>query len=263
MSEPVARPCGCLGVGRHRNSCPLKTGLASDATLPDVNSNREAPKQGFTFHGPPRDGLALATMAPQEVAPEPVAPPPAPTFYGLPIMPDEWLEQYGGDLSAIESWSPKSGHLMATVRSSKSAGGPMPDLAYKGMLVYRHAPEKQFHFVYLLEDGSSNYQVSIGTLRQRGYRPVTVADFLVHSTLRDGVLISDDGTANGRLTLGGALKGGMTVVYRQDKASYDQWRNHDRRFSDQIQMTADEQAARMQENLVRDGFQVTTEATYE
>ncbi len=69
---------------------------------------------------------------------------------------------------------------------------------------------------------------------------------------------------NGRLTLGGALKGGMTVVYRQDEQSYKQWRSYDRRFSDQIQLTADEQAAGLQEKLARDGFSgVIATATYE
>ena len=234
------RSCGCRGQGRHRNSCPEK---AAERAALDVGAKL-----------PPMESVQTPPTPPVAPPPSPVALSSAPLFYGLPIMPDDEMEQYGGDLAALESWSPKSGRPMATRQSSLAAARAQPDLNYKGMLVYRHAPEKQFHFVYVLEDGSSSYQQAMGTIRQRGCKPVTVADFYVHSTLREGVFISDDGTANGRLTLGGALKGGSTVIYRQDERSYKEWRKYDRRFSDQIQMTAEEQAARMQDQLAGDGF---------
>lgn len=262
----TVRECGCLGVGRHRNSCPAKAaeraGLDGGATLPQMESVRpqmsppvphSATVATEVWRGP-KDGAALAA---------PLATP-AETFYGLPVMPDDWMEQYGGDLAALESYSEKSGRPMATRQSSLAASRAQPDLNYKGMLVYRHDPAKLFHFVYVLEDGSSNYQQAMGTIRQRGCKPVTVADFYVHSTLRDGVFVSDDGTANGRLTLGGALKGGATVIYRQDERSYNEWRKYDRRFSDQIQLTADEQASRLQDQLAGDGFAgVIATATFE
>lgn len=281
----VPRECGCLGVGRHRNSCSLSgyvppvvadggsiAPMEQQAVPTDVGPpvpawppQSTATEQGTTvatdvWHGP-REGAALAATPPGpmpppqfvQTEPPPIAPP-VQTFYGLPVMTDDWMEQYGGDLAAHESYSERSRRPMATVRSTISPSRAQPDLNYKGMLVNRHAPEKRFHFAYNIEDGSHNYQQAVATLRQRGYRPVTVADFYVHSSLRDGVFIPDDGTATGRLTLGGALKGGMTVIYAQDEQSYKQWRSYDRRFSDQIQMTADEQAARVQENLAQDGF---------
>lgn len=237
----TARPCGCLGTGRHRNACPLKM---NDATTAD-------------------DGGSIAAAMDQVAAPPPVVPAAilAPLFCGLPIMPDDEMEQYGGDLAAHESYSERSGRPAATMRSSASASRMQPDLSFRGLLVNRHAPEKRFHFVYNLEDGSSSYQQAVSTLRQRGYKPVTVADFHVHSSLRDGVFIPHDGTATGLLTLGGALKGGMTVVYAQGEADYWRWRKHERRFSDQIQENREQQAASIQQDLAADFPGVTTNAT--
>ena len=213
------RPCGCAGHGRHKDACPLKNDAVTE--------------------------LGAATITE--------------TWYDLPCLADDEMEQYGGDLAAHESYADRNGRTMsrrpmASIRSAQPAAHPQPDLNHKGLLVYRHAFEKRFHFAYLAEDGSPNYQQAVQTLRQRGYKPVTVADFYVHSTLRDGVFESEDGTANGRLTLGGAKKGATTVIYRQDEVNYFKWRDWDRRFTDQIQKTAEQQAAEMQDAWQRDGI---------
>lgn len=309
-----ARPCGCFGIGRHRNSCPEKI-LTSGGTMsameqakpstatapaPSVaplcqsaqqviyNENRDALNASYDRYvaetspasEPATVRLAGYTPIAESISYQPQvaqvseaprfvdpAPPPivptVPTWYGLPCMPDEELENYGGDVAAHESWSPKSRRPMATVRSAIGAVRAQPDLNYKGLLVNRHDPSKLFHFAYIKEDGSDSFQVAFQVCQQRGFRPVTPADFYVHSSLR-GLLIPDDGTANGRLSLGGALKGGATVIYAQPKSEYDRWRAYDRRFSDQIQLTADEQAARTQEALASDGFAgILATATFE
>lgn len=263
----IARPCGCFGIGRHRNSCPEKI-LTSGGTMSTVEqTERNATQPPPPIPPPalepayiplggsvPYQPVVRAPEAPRfaDPAPTPITPV-VPTWYGLPCMPDDELENYGGDLAAHESWSPKSRRPMATVRSAVGAVRAQPDLNYKGLLVNRHDPSKLFHFVYIKEDGSDSFQVAFQVCQQRGFRPVTPADFFVHSSLR-GLLISDDGTATGRLSLGGALKGGTTVIYAQPESEYTRWRAHDRRFSDQIQLTADEQAARTQEALASDGF---------
>lgn len=176
----------------------------------------------------------------------------APMWHGYPIMPDDEMEQYGGDLDALESWSRKAKRPLATWRDMGiGTTTALPDLMPKGMLVYRHAPEQTFHFVFLTEDGTSSYQRQKVTMMRRGYKPVTVADWYVHSLLRD-MLIPEDGT--GRLTLDGALKGGATVVYYQDEASYRRVKAYDRRQSDEIQKSAEQRRSEMQEQLNREGF---------
>lgn len=174
-----------------------------------------------------------------------------PLWYGLPIMPDEEMENYGGDLSALDSWSRKSGRPLATWRDAPPISRGMPDLSSRGLLVNRHAPEQCFHWAYLAEDGSQSYQQAVLTMRLRGYKPATLADWYVHSLLRD-VLVPEDGT--GRLTLGGALKGGAIVVYCQDEANYRRIKSLERAQSDRIQETAEQRQAEMQERLARDGF---------
>lgn len=172
-------------------------------------------------------------------------------WYGLPCMPDDEMEQYGGDLSALDSWSKKSGRPFASWRDAPPISRAMPDLAAKGLLVNRHAPEQLFHYAYLTEDGSPNFQQAMLTMRLRGYKPTTVADWYVHSLLRD-ILVPEDGT--GRLTLGGAMKGGSTVVYAQDEASYRRIKNLERAQSNEIQKTTAQRQAEMQEGINRDGL---------
>lgn len=174
------------------------------------------------------------------------------TMYGgYPCMSDDEMEQYGGDLAASEAWSRKSRRPLATWRDSPNMASVMPDLLTPGMLVHRAAPEQRFHFAYLTEDGSQAYGVTRVAMSRRGYKPVTVAEWYVHSVLRD-ILIPEDGT--GRLTLGGAIKGGATVVYSQDEANYNRFRAYERRLSDEIQKTAEQKRSEMQEQLNREGF---------
>lgn len=172
-------------------------------------------------------------------------------WYGLPCMPDDEMEMYGGDLAALDAWSKKSGRKFATWREA-SATSTLVDLSPKGMLVNRHAPEQLFHFVFLLEDGGQTYQQALLTMRKRGYRAVTVADWHVHSVLRD-LLVPEDGKV-GRLTLGGALRGGSTVVFAQDEPNYRKFQKLARSQSDEIQKTAAQRSAGVQDSISKGEF---------
>lgn len=211
---------------------------------------------------PPRNVEAASSESKEPKAPKPAkAEKPVEMWYGLPCMPDAEMEQYGGDLAALDSWSPKAGRPLATWRNASLSSSSIPELLSKGMLVYRHAPEQLFHFAFLLEDGQAAYQQAFYAMQKRGYRPATLADWYVHSILR-GVLLPEDGTL--RLTLGGAIKGGATVVYYQDEANYRRIRKLERTMSNEIQKTAMQKAAEQQERANREGLDgITIETEFE
>jgi len=213
MSTP--RECGCLGQGRHRNTCPT---LNTQATTPAADT--------------PSTVIAAAE------------------WFGAPIMPDEEMEQYGGDLAAIDSWSPKARRPLATWRDFAPTASAQPDLSPKGLLVNRHDPTLKFHFAFLEDDGSPHYRRLAQTMRLRGYKPATLGDFYVHSLLRESI-VPEDGTQ--RLTLG-ALKGAQTVIYVQDEASYRRLQAIKLRQSDEIQKTAEQRTADLLDGARRDGF---------
>lgn len=212
------RECGCAGQGRHRNTCPT---LNKQATAPVEAS------------------VPVAESKPA-----------ADTWFGLPVMPDEEMEQYGGDLAALDSWSPKARRPLATWRDFPPTASAQPDLSSRGLLVNRHDPTLKFHFGFLEEDGSPHYRRLAQTMRLRGYKPATLGDFYVHSLLRESI-VPEDGTQ--RLTLG-ALKGAQTVIYVQDEANYRRIQAINLRQSDEIQKTAEQKANELLDGARRDGF---------
>lgn len=218
MSTP--RECGCLGKGRHRNDCPAKTATPA----PEYQT-----------------GTAVVMDAP----PEPYT------------IPDDELENYGGDLAALDSWSPRARTPFASWRDYAPSGSVLPDLNPKGMLVFKHAPEKNFHFTYLEEDGSPHSRQAYMTMNRRGFKPVTADDFVVHPTLRD-IFVFEDGT--GRLTLA-AAKGAVTVVYAQGEADYRKYRDLMLKQSNEIQKTAEEKVAELQESARSGGFHSVTSSS--
>jgi hypothetical protein len=215
------RPCGCATRGRHKSTCTAANATPA-ATIPTID-----------------------VVWPTETATDT-----AETWYGLPCMPDDEMEQYGGDLAALDSYSEKSRRHFATWREFPPTASAQPDLSPRGLLVNRHDPTLKFHFAFLEEDGSPHYRRLAQTMRLRGYKPATLDDFYVHSLLRDSI-VPEDGTR--RLTLG-ALKGAVTVIYVQDEKSYRKILAIVRRQSDEIQKTAEQKTNDLQEQARRDGF---------
>lgn len=214
----TARPCGCLGTGRHRNTCPTLNTTTATTT--------------------------------------PIA---APVAQTNTTIPDDQLEQYGGDLAALESWSPRSRRPFASWDSYGPRGSVLPDLSPRGMLVYKHDPGQKFHFAYLEEDGSPHSRMTYMVMRRNGYVPVTADDFIVHPSLRD-FLQPDD---TGHLSLG-ALKGAVTHVYAQPEVAYRRSQAIKLQHSDNIQKTAEERASEIQSGANRDGLNsLTASATME
>ena len=223
MTTGFVRPCGCKGKGRHRDACPETTQTATPTTA-----------------------------TPEAVTTTPLAE----TVEATQAISDDELESYGGDIAALESWSPKSGRPLATWRDYAPRGSVLPDLNPKGMLVYKHAPEKQFQFAYLDEDGSPYYRQCFMSMSRRGYKAATSDDFIIHPSLR-GILVPDE---THRLTLG-ASKGAVTVVMVQSAADYRRDREYILRDSNKIQRAAEERSDKLQQELRGGGLYGVTAST--
>lgn len=182
-----------------------------------------------------------ATTSVVHAAPEPAA---------AVTIPDDELEQYGGDVAALESWSPRSGKPFAR----RGDFGPMlnilPDLSFKGTLVYRHNPSAEFNFAWLEEDGSNFSRQTAFVMRQKRYSTAMAEDFVVAPELRE-TIVRD---STGRLTLSDPSGKSAAVVMFRSKADYQRDRKLILQQSDSIQMTAEEKAAKTQENLRRQGM---------
>lgn len=194
--------------------------------------------------------VETATAAPVAVVETPT---PAPKFTAPTLTPlddaywtAEMMEQYGGDLSAWDSWNPRSGKPFPkhTDYAPGVMGNFLPDLNPPGMIVYRHDPTLRFHHALWDDDGSAYSRQMFVTMTRKGYRPATSDEFVVHPDLRT-VITPDD---NKRLTFA-ASKASALVVMVQGEEAYRRDRKYQTAASDEIQKTAEEKAATLQREM--------------
>ena len=172
----------------------------------------------------------------------------------VPVITDDQLEQFGGDVAALDAWEGRgraARHIPFARHTDYAPGseGVMPNLNPRGMLVLRHDPAKRFHFAFWDEDGSADSRRMFTIMSRKGCRPATSDDFIVHPDLR--ATITPDETH--RLTFA-ASKAGVSVVMFQTEEDYRRDRKQLLSASDEIQKTAEEKAATTEEALRRGGL---------
>lgn len=168
-----------------------------------------------------------------------------------PDIADADLDQYGGDLDALASWSARSGKPFAS-RSSYGASsvGYLPDLSPRGTLVFRHDPTKQFNFKWHEEDGSREARKNSLVMKQKRYFPATASDFIVCPELR-GTIVPDH---NDRLVIADMAGNASAVIMVRSQEDWVRDRKELLRHSDDLQITAEEKALRLQEQLRGSGM---------
>lgn len=163
-------------------------------------------------------------------------------------IPDEELENYGGNIAAWEA----AGRRGLALRGDYLPGSQdmwLPDLNPPGTLVLKDEPSIRFNWAFWEDNPSATSRSTYALLKAKGYKPALVTDFIVCPELRDTIV--DDGT--GRLTFAASKEGSHVVMY-QSQADYDFHRKALLRLSDEIQKTAEERAAATQEALQRGGL---------
>lgn len=163
-------------------------------------------------------------------------------------IPDDELEQYGGDIAALDSVGGRRERLAR--RSAYRAGHlGLLDLNAPGTLVRRDTPDLTFHFAWWDDNHKQDGRVAWVTMTQKGYQPAMKDDWIVAPELRT-VVCPDD---SGRLTLGASKDGAMVVMY-QSVAAYREAKRIDYLGSDYIQQTAEQRANELQEEAARAGL---------
>jgi hypothetical protein len=167
----------------------------------------------------------------------------------LPTIPDHELENYGGDIAAWDSVRPGMSLKRRGEYEPGTLGFHLPDLNPPGTLVHRHNPDLKFHFGWWDDTAASSSRTTFVTMAQKGYKVALASDFIVCPELR--FAISAD--ANDRLTFAPGKDGAMVVMY-QSEADYRANQKRLLRDSDYVQASAEERAARLQDELRRGGL---------
>jgi hypothetical protein len=155
-----------------------------------------------------------------------------------------------GDIAARESWTQKSGHRFAERGDFAPTMSYLPDLSHPGTLGNQFNPANQTNRAWLEEDGSRHARQTAMLMRQKGWRPATVQDgYIICPELREAIRADD----SGRLVLADTNGKSAAVVMVRSQADYARDRKQLLRHSDDIQLTAEEKAARLQESMRRAG----------
>jgi hypothetical protein len=125
----------------------------------------------------------------------------------------------------------------------------LPDLNAPGSIVLKDSPATRFHWRWWEDNGSPASRMDYNVLAQTGFKPALAAEWILAPWLRD-TIVPD---SNGRLTFA-ASKDGAHVVMYQGEADYRKLRKLITRDSDYVQQTAEERAAKLQEELERGGL---------
>lgn len=177
----------------------------------------------------------------------------------IPEIDDSQLEDFDlGDIAARDSWTPLSGKPFARRGSYAATISHLPDLNPPGTLVNRHDPTKQYQRGWLEEDGSRHARQVALQIRSTGWRPAMAGDFIVCPELREFITADD----SGRLVYADMNGKTAAILIVRDQAAYTRARKELTRLSDGIQLSVEEKAAQLQENLRRQGMSgVTATAT--
>lgn len=169
-------------------------------------------------------------------------------------IPDEELENYGGNLAAWEGAGRDIyGKIVPLAKRGDylpgSIGASLPDLNPPGTFVYKTAPDLKFNWAWWDDNGTSNSRTTYNDFRSRGYKPALASEWITCPELRD-TIVPD---SNDRLTFA-ASKDGAHVVMYQSEADYRRIRALITRESDFVQQSAEERASALQEELRAGGL---------
>lgn len=172
--------------------------------------------------------------------------------------PDYSLLQYDlGDVSAREAWSPRSGRPFARHEDYKVGISHLPNLLPGGTIVNRHNPTQQYQRAWLEEDGSRGTRDVALFMKQKRWAPATASDFIIRPEFDDAV--SED--SNGRLVYADLNGKVAAVIMVRTKEDYVKDRKELLMHSDDIQRSAEEKMAAMQDNLRKQGMNVTADSS--
>lgn len=171
-----------------------------------------------------------------------------------PAMGQDWnpqWEEFGGDLDALAAWTKRSGVPFSAKRDFRSR---LPSLQPRGTFICRADPTLCFSWAWLEEDGSK-HTIGVGQeARANGYRIATSDEFALNPKLR-GIIVPD--SAN-RYVVPDLSGKSTAVVLVRDKAAWLAARDERLRFSNEIQISAQERMAEQQDKYRSAGINAVT-----